>query len=63
MNRHPLVEIVNRLEASRFYGALEVKFEAGRIVLIRQTQNIKIDDYRNNRGDHEQPKSDQNSAN
>jgi hypothetical protein len=54
--QHPLSDIVSRLERSGFYGALEIKFEAGRVVLIRQTQNIKLDDYRNNRGDREQHK-------
>jgi hypothetical protein len=39
------------LEAARFYGSLELKYEAGRIVLIRKTETFKPAEpsYGNNR--------------
>lgn len=42
------------LERQRFYGSLEVKLEAGKIVLLRKTETIKpvADDCRDNRGKH-----------
>jgi hypothetical protein len=48
-------EILRSLEQSRFYGTVELKFESGRVVLIRKTETIKpcAQDYRDNRGaDH-----------
>jgi hypothetical protein len=46
-------EIVRELESIRFYGSLEIKFEAGRVVLLKKTETIKPDDerQRNNRGE------------
>ena len=40
------------LERQRFYGSLEVKLEAGKVVLLRKTETIKpvADDCRDNRG-------------
>jgi len=40
------------LERQRFYGSLEVKLEAGKVVLLRKTETIKpvADDFRDNRG-------------
>jgi len=55
-SQQSLTEILSKLERSRFFGALEIKFEAGRVVLLRQTETIKLDDCRDNRGDHEQSK-------
>jgi hypothetical protein len=45
-------EILRELERQRFYGAVEVKFEAGRVVLVRKTETLKPapEDYRDNRG-------------
>lgn len=44
-------EILSDLEREHFYGSLEVKLEAGRIVLLRKTETIKpTPDYRDNRG-------------
>ena len=34
-------ELLRRLESARFYGSLELKFEAGQIVLLRKTETIK----------------------
>ena len=33
-----LMSLLRTLEAARFYGTLEAKFEAGRIVIIRKTE-------------------------
>ena len=48
-------DLLRSLEQSRFYGTVELKFESGRVVLIRKTETIKpcVQDYRDNRGaDH-----------
>jgi hypothetical protein len=36
-----VTEIVSELEHNRFYGSLEIKFEAGRVVLVKKTETIK----------------------
>jgi hypothetical protein len=36
-----LSELLRQLEAIRFYGSLEVKFEAGIITLIRKSETFK----------------------
>ncbi len=54
---HSLDRLLHELERQRFYGSLEVKFEAGKVVLLRKTETIKpvADDCRDNRGTyHEQ---------
>jgi len=46
-------KLVRELEHQRFYGVVELKFESGRVVLIRKTESIKPNDltnYRTNRG-------------
>jgi len=46
-------KLVKELEHQRFYGVVELKFESGRVVLIRKTESIKPNDstdYRTNRG-------------
>lgn len=35
---------------NRFYGSIEFKFEAGNIVLVRKTETLKPQTYRENRG-------------
>lgn len=42
---------LRKLEESRFYGTVELKYESGRIVLIRKTETIKPTEasYGNNR--------------
>lgn len=34
-------ELLRSLEQSRFFGSVELKFEAGRVVLIRKSETIK----------------------
>ena len=47
-----LTEILKELEIAGFYGSLELKFEAGRVVLVRKTETLKplSDNCRDNRG-------------
>ena len=44
-------QMLRDLQGSRFYGSLEFKLEAGRIVLLKKTETIKPTDYRISRGD------------
>jgi hypothetical protein len=34
-------ELARELEKSRFYGSLELKYEDGRLVLIRKTETFR----------------------
>ena len=44
-------KLLTDLEQQKFFGSLELKLEAGRVVLIRKTETIKPNcDYRENRG-------------
>lgn len=47
-----LVQMLHQLETARFYGCVEVKFEAGVVTVIKKTESIKpvVGDHRNNRG-------------
>jgi len=47
-----LNELLRSLEQSRFFGTLELKFESGRVVLIRKTETVKpsAQNCRDNRG-------------
>jgi hypothetical protein len=47
------IETLCELERLRFFGTLEIKFEAGRVVLLRKTETIKptVEHCRNTRGD------------
>ena len=52
-----IVEVTRLLSAlarQQFYGSLEVKMEAGRITLVRKTENLKVGNkewnYREGRG-------------
>lgn len=46
------IETPSELGRSRFFGTLEIKFEAGRVVLLRKTETIKptLEYCRNSRG-------------
>ena len=52
INEPTATNILKELERERFYGSLEIKFEAGRVVLIRKTETIKPNNHRDNRGEH-----------
>jgi len=51
INEPTATNILKELERERFYGSLEMKFEAGRMVLISKTETIKPNDNRNHRGE------------
>jgi len=36
-----LFQLLRQLEAARFYGSVEVKFEAGQVTVIKKTESIK----------------------
>jgi hypothetical protein len=43
--------LITELEADRFYGNVELRFEAGKVVLLKKTETIKPNNgYRDNRG-------------
>jgi hypothetical protein len=43
------------LQRQRFFGSIELKLEAGHVVLIRKTETLKpIHDYRGTRGTDEE---------
>lgn len=48
-----VANILRDLERDRFYGSIEIKFEAGRVVLLRKTETIKPD-CRDNRGEKDE---------
>jgi hypothetical protein len=52
------IETLCELERLRFFGTLEIKFEGGRVVLLRKTETIKptLEHYRNTRGDDGRPR-------
>ncbi len=55
---HNINELLTELACQRFYGSLEIKFEAGKVVLLRKTETIKPppEDYRISRGKDHEPK-------
>jgi hypothetical protein len=46
-----LIQLFRQLEQGNFYGSVEVKYEAGRVVLIRKSETLKPSEasYRDNR--------------
>jgi hypothetical protein len=47
-----VTRLLSQLQENHFYGSLELKFEAGCVVLLKKTETIKPkDSYRDNRGD------------
>lgn len=46
--------LLSELAAAHFYGAVEVRFDNGKITVIKKTESIKptSGDPRNNRGSH-----------
>jgi hypothetical protein len=46
-----VTDLLVGLERQRFFGSIEVKLEAGRVVLIRKTETLKpLCDCRDHRG-------------
>lgn len=50
-----LPDFLSTLERSKFYGSVELKYESGRVVLVRKTESLKLSDadFRNSRGNDE----------
>ena len=54
-----LAQLLRQLEAGRFFGSLEIKFEAGHVVLLKKTETLKPmqPSYGDNRGTNERNQS------
>lgn len=53
-NIDPSVELVLReFERDKLYGEVVVKYEAGRVVIVKRTESIKPADNRNTRNEDE----------
>ncbi len=52
MEVNPIQALLQEMARRRFYGSLEIKLEAGKVVLLRKTETIKPtpESYRDNRG-------------
>ena len=56
-----LTTILDRLQRERFYGSLEIRYEAGQIVVLKKTESIKLKEdasvssFPNNRNNREKP--------
>jgi len=50
-----LTQLLRQLEEARFYGSLELKYEAGHVVLLKKTETLKPTQpsYGDNRGTDE----------
>ncbi len=38
-----VIALIEKLIADKFYGSLEIRFEAGKIIFLKKVQTIKID--------------------
>lgn len=45
-----ILSLIRRLGNERFYGSVTLKFEAGRVVVLKKEETIKPKDCRDNRG-------------
>jgi hypothetical protein len=50
LNEENIPEMLHDLELSEFYGSIELKFEAGHIVIVRKVETYKTSTCRDNRG-------------
>ena len=39
---HQLIEIMEEFKVNKLYGELVIKFEAGKVVVIKKTETMKI---------------------
>jgi hypothetical protein len=44
--------LIRRLASEHFYGSITIKFESGRVVILKKEETIKPNNYRDNRGDY-----------
>jgi hypothetical protein len=49
-NMDEAIALLHRLVQQRFYGAITLKFEAGRLVCLKKEETIKPTLHRDNRG-------------
>ncbi len=54
-----LITILQGLIKGKFYGTVEIKFEAGHIVLVRKSESIKLDQDKITRLESERGRSEQ----
>lgn len=47
-----VIALLRQLAALQFFGALVIKFEAGKIVLLKKEETIKPTTCRDNRGNN-----------
>lgn len=49
-------EMLSQLERTKFFGSVELKFEAGHVVLVRKTETLKptVTNCGDNRGNHDE---------
>ena len=45
------IELIRQLARGRFYGTVTVKFEAGKVVVLKKEETIKPLNYRDSRGE------------
>jgi hypothetical protein len=45
-----LIKLLRQLEAERFFGSVEAKFESGQVVVVKKTETIKPNNCRDSRG-------------
>lgn len=58
-----VTQLIAQLTSQRFYGSLEIKFEAGRIVLLKKTETVKPTEAVNNaRPNSNQPSTKQSET-
>lgn len=50
-------DLLHDLQQTRFYGSVELKYEAGRVVLVKRTETLKPQECRDNRGATDEYKS------
>ena len=41
-----LIKFIKELIESKWYGSIEIKIESGKIVLIRKTESIKLENLK-----------------
>jgi hypothetical protein len=50
MTTNSVEELIRDLQRQSFFGTVEIKFESGRVVLLKKIETIKPTDWRDNRG-------------
>lgn len=59
-----VTQLIAEFTSQRFYGSLEIKFEAGRIVLLKKTETVKpTESMTNARPNSNQTSSKQSETN